>query len=130
MAGARTLLGIAEWIHDAGRDELSRLGIGADQVLPTESTDRRSLALLDAETWLCGWGADGHPGWAPGRRRVIAVDGKIGAASAPPAVPRSWWPRSSNPARLSKPRRELIMAMAATANIGLLAGSGQGAHRR
>ena len=36
--GVRTLLGIAEWIQDGDRG-----------VLPSESTIRRSLALLDAD---------------------------------------------------------------------------------
>ena len=34
LAGARTLLAIAEWTHDAARDTLSRIGISPDQALP------------------------------------------------------------------------------------------------
>src|SRR6476660_7510433 len=44
LAGARTLLAIAEWTLDADRDLLSRIGIDPDQVLPSESTIRRTLA--------------------------------------------------------------------------------------
>jgi predicted transposase YbfD/YdcC len=77
LAGARTLLAIAEWIQDADRDALSRLGIGADQVLPSESTIRRALALLDADDLDARMGA-----WMAVRvgqlagQRLIAFDGK------------------------------------------------------
>jgi len=77
LAGARTLLAIAEWTQDADRDTLSRIGIPADQVLPSESTMRRTLALLDADDLdarLAGWMAT-RVGHLAGRR-VIAVDGK------------------------------------------------------
>src|SRR5664279_5245861 len=69
LAGARTLLAIAEWTHDAARDTLSRIGISPDQALPSESTIRRTLAQLDAndlDARLAGW-MDGHPGRTPGR---------------------------------------------------------------
>ena len=58
LAGARTLLAIAEWTQDADRDMLSRIGIDPDQPLPSESTMRRTLALLDADDLdarLAGW---------------------------------------------------------------------------
>jgi predicted transposase YbfD/YdcC len=77
LGGARTLLAIAEWTQDADRDMLSRIGIDPDQVLPSESTIRRSLALLDADDLdarLAGWMAT-RVGHLAGRR-VIAVDGK------------------------------------------------------
>ena len=77
LAGARTLLAIAEWTQDADRDTLSRIGIPADQVLPSESTMRRTLALLDADDLdarLAGWMAT-RVGHLAGRQ-VIAVDGK------------------------------------------------------
>jgi len=77
LAGARTLLAIAEWTQDADRDMLSRIGIDPDQVLPSESTMRRTLALLDADDLdarLAGWMAT-RVGHLAGRR-VIAVDGK------------------------------------------------------
>jgi len=57
LAGARTLLAISEWTQDANRNMLSRIGIAADQVLPSESTMRRTLAQLDAnnlDTRLAG----------------------------------------------------------------------------
>src|SRR5664279_5576278 len=68
LAGARTLLAIAEWTQDADRDMLSRIGIAADQPLPSESTMRRTLARLAA-------GMATRVGQLAGRR-VIAVDGK------------------------------------------------------
>ena len=77
LAGARTLLAISEWAQDANRDMLSRIGIGPDQVLPSESTMRRTLAQLDAndlDTRLAGWMAT-RVGQLGGRR-IIAVDGK------------------------------------------------------
>ena len=77
LAGARTLLAIAEWTLDADRDVLSRMGISPEQVLPSESTTRRTLAQLDADDLdarLAGWMAI-RVG-LPGGQRVIAYDGK------------------------------------------------------
>jgi DDE_Tnp_1-associated/Transposase DDE domain len=77
LAGARTLLAIAEWTRDADRDMLSRIGIDPGQALPSESTMRRTLAQLDAEdldTRLAGWMAT-RVGVLAGQR-VIALDGK------------------------------------------------------
>ena len=77
LAGARTLLAIAEWTQDADRDMLSSIGISPDQLLPSESTMRRTLALLDAndlDARLAEWMAT-RVGHVAGRR-VIAVDGK------------------------------------------------------
>jgi hypothetical protein len=77
LSGARTLLGIAEWTQDADRDALARLGISPDQVLPSESTFRRTLVLLDADDLDARMGArmatrvGQLAGW-----RVIALDGK------------------------------------------------------
>jgi len=71
------VLAIAEWTQDADRDMLSRIGIAADQAMPSESTMRRTLALLDAndlDARLAGWMAT-RVGHLAGRR-VIAVDGK------------------------------------------------------
>ena len=71
------MLAIAEWTQDADRDMLSRIGIAADQAMPSESTMRRTLALLDAndlDARLAGWMAT-RVGHLAGRR-VIAVDGK------------------------------------------------------
>jgi hypothetical protein len=98
LAGARTLLAIAEWTQDADRDTLSRIGIDPDRALPSESTLRRTLALLDADdldTRLAGWMAT-RVGHLAGRR-VIAVDGKTMRGAAPPPAPRTWWPRSTSP---------------------------------
>src|SRR5664279_4804300 len=67
LAGAQTLLAIAEWTQDADRDMLSRIGIDPNQALPSESTMRGALALLDADDLdarLAGWMATrpaGHP---------------------------------------------------------------------
>jgi predicted transposase YbfD/YdcC len=77
VAGARTLVGISEWAQDADRDALARLGIGPEVVLPSESTIRRTLAVVDADgldARVAGWMAT-RVGQVAGRR-VIAVDGK------------------------------------------------------
>jgi predicted transposase YbfD/YdcC len=77
LAGSRTLLAIAEWTQDATRDTLSRIGIRPDQVLPSESTIRRTLARVDAndlDVLLAGWMAT-RVGERDGQR-VIAYDGK------------------------------------------------------
>lgn len=77
LAGARTLLAISEWTQDANRDMLSRIGITPDQVLPSESTMRRTLAQVDAndlDTRLAGWMAT-RVGHLAGRQ-IIAIDGK------------------------------------------------------
>ena len=86
LAGARTLLAIAEWTHDAARDTLSRIGISPDQALPSESTIRRTLAQLDAndlDARLAGWMAT-RVGHLAGRR-VIAFDGKTMRGARTPA---------------------------------------------
>ena len=76
-SGARTLLAIREWAADLDRDVLSRLGIGPDVILPSESTIRRTLAAVDADDLDARMGA-----WMAVRvghlagRRVLAVDGK------------------------------------------------------
>jgi hypothetical protein len=71
--GARSLLAIGEWVAGADRDVLVRLGIGPGDPVPSESTIRRTLAVVDPEDL--------------DRRRVIAVDGKSmrGAAVVGPA---------------------------------------------
>lgn len=64
--GARSLLAIGEWAAAADRDALARLGIGPDDPVPSESTIRRTLAVLDPQ----GPGpAPGRVGSHPGRRR-------------------------------------------------------------
>lgn len=92
LAGARTLLAIAEWTRDADRDVLSRIGIDPGQALLSESRMRRTLAQLDAEDLdarLAGWMAT-RVGVLAGQR-VIALDGKTmrgarAAAGAPHLV--------------------------------------------
>lgn len=86
LAGARTLLAIAEWTQDAARETLSRIGINPVRVLPSESTIRRTLALVDAkdlDTRMAGWMAI-RVGELGGRR-VIAVDGKTMRGARTPA---------------------------------------------
>jgi predicted transposase YbfD/YdcC len=77
LAGARTLLAIAEWTQDAARDTLSHIGIDPNRALPSESTIRRTLAQVDADDLdarMAGWMAT-RVGELAGRR-VIALDGK------------------------------------------------------
>ncbi len=76
LAGARSFTAIAEWAADAGAETLARLG--AAGVVPSESAFRRTLQRLDADVFddLAGRWAAQHTAPGPGRRRVIAVDGK------------------------------------------------------
>lgn len=77
VAGARTLVAISEWAADADRSALSRQGIDPHTVLPSESTIRRTLALVDADAFdraVSAWMAL-KVGHFDGRR-VIALDGK------------------------------------------------------
>ena len=76
LAGARSFTAIAEWAADADEETLARLEVSGP--VPSESTFRRTLQYLDADAFdaLAGeWGAQ-RATPAPGRRRVIAVDGK------------------------------------------------------
>lgn len=77
LAGAKTWVAVAEWVADAGREALRAWGIGAGDVLPSESTIRRTLAVLDADdvdarigAWMLTQVRD------IGGQRVIAIDGK------------------------------------------------------
>lgn len=77
LAGARTLVAIGEWAHDADRDTLVSAGIPAGARLPSESATRRTLALVDPaglDLLVAAWA------WVRtgviGGRRVIAIDGK------------------------------------------------------
>ena len=86
LAGARTLLAIAEWTQDTARETLSHIGIGADRTLPSESTIRRTLAQVDAndlDLLMSGWMAT-RVGELAGRR-IIAVDGKTMRGARTPA---------------------------------------------
>ena len=96
LAGARSLVAIREWATDADRNALSRHGIDPHVVLPSESTIRRTLAVVDADGLdrrIAAWMAT-RVGDLAGRR-VIAVDGKTmrgarrdGARAAPGRRPR------------------------------------------
>ena len=77
LAGARTLLAIAEWTIDADREVLFRIGISAKQALPSESRMRRTLVQLDADDLdarLAGWLTIRV--CFLGGQRIIAYDGK------------------------------------------------------
>lgn len=83
IAGAESLVGIAEWAADADRQTLARLGIDPDVALPSESTTRRTLAALDGDALdatIAAWMAV-RTGQVAGRR-VVAVDGKSLRGSA------------------------------------------------
>jgi predicted transposase YbfD/YdcC len=76
LAGARSFTAIAEWAAGADAETLARLGAG--RAVPSESTFRRTLQRLDADAFddLAGQWAQRRTAPGPGRRRVIAVDGK------------------------------------------------------
>jgi predicted transposase YbfD/YdcC len=76
LAGARSFTAIAEWAADADQQTLARLGVR--RAVPSESTFRRTLQRLDADAFddLAGAWAARRTAPGPGRRRVIAVDGK------------------------------------------------------
>ncbi len=76
LAGARSFIAIAEWAADADQDTLR--GLGVTGAVPSESTFRRTLQRLDADAFddLAGQWAAQRTAPGPGRRRVIAVDGK------------------------------------------------------
>lgn len=76
LAGARSFTAIAEWAADADQDTLQ--GLGVTRAVPSESTFRRTLQRLDADSFddLAGQWAAQRTAPGPGRRRVIAVDGK------------------------------------------------------
>ncbi len=76
LSGARSFTAIAGWAADAGLGTLT--GLGVTGAVPSESTSRRTLPRLDADALdvLAGQWAARHTAPGPGRRRVIAVDGK------------------------------------------------------
>ena len=84
LAGARSLVAVAEYAHDAGQVVLEVLGVGV--VVPHESTIRRVLQQIDApaleaalQMWaLAQLGAQIPDAGTPAReqRRVWALDGK------------------------------------------------------
>jgi len=82
VAGARSFTAIAEWAADA--DEQTLHGLGVTGRVPSESTFRRTLQRLDADTFddLAGSWAAQRTAPGPKQRRVIAVDGKTLRGSA------------------------------------------------
>ena len=82
VAGARSFTAIAEWAADADGQTLRVLGVTG--AVPSESTFRRTLQRLDAGAFddLAGAWAQQATMPGPGRRRVIAVDGKTLRGSA------------------------------------------------
>lgn len=77
LAGAKTLLAVHEWAAEADREALSQHGIDPHAVLPSESTIRRTLALVDAAAFdraIAAWMAIKVGDL--GGRRVVAIDGK------------------------------------------------------
>ena len=76
LAGARSFTAIAEWAADADQDTREALGISG--AVPCESTFRRTLQNLDADSLDEAAGAWAQQRTAPSRgaRRLIAVDGK------------------------------------------------------
>lgn len=87
LAGARSFTAIAEWAADA--DGATLAGLGICGAVPCESTIRRTLQSLDADAFdgLAGAWAQQRTAPPPGRRRVVAVDGKTLRGSASSARP-------------------------------------------
>lgn len=81
-AGAQTYVAIAEWVADLPEDAAALLGLA--QRCPCESTIRRLVQRLDGDRFDAIIGAwvqqqlHSSPGLRPpGRRRAVAVDGKV-----------------------------------------------------
>lgn len=76
IAGAKSLVEIAEWAKDVAPQQLAGYGIGA----PHATTIARVLQLLDIQTFellLADWAQNLRRGTSPETRtRAIAVDGK------------------------------------------------------
>jgi predicted transposase YbfD/YdcC len=75
LAGARSYVAIAEWVHDLPVEVRRRLGI--ERVPPSESAIRRVLQAVDPhllDATVCGWLASRAK--SPQRWRAIALDGK------------------------------------------------------
>jgi predicted transposase YbfD/YdcC len=87
LAGARSFTAIAEWAADT--DEATRAELGVTGVVPCESTIRRTLQRLDADDFdrRAGTWAQQRTMPPPGRRRLVAVDGKTLRGSASGADP-------------------------------------------
>jgi predicted transposase YbfD/YdcC len=87
LAGARSFTAIAEWAADA--DEVTLAELGVTGAVPCESTIRRTLQRLDADDFdrRAGRWAQQRTVPPPGRRRLVAVDGKTLRGSASGADP-------------------------------------------
>ena len=87
LAGARSFTAIAEWAADA--DEVTLAELGVTGVVPCESTIRRTLQRLDVDDFgrRAGTWAQQRTMPPPGRRRLVAVDGKTLRGSASGADP-------------------------------------------
>jgi predicted transposase YbfD/YdcC len=87
LAGARSCVAVAEWAADLDPDTRAERGLPGP--VPSESTFRRLLQKLDADTFDALLGAWVQQRTAPAgqRRRHVAVDGKTlrGAGGADPA---------------------------------------------
>ncbi|MFD0514671.1 ISAs1 family transposase [Streptomyces aureus] len=102
VSGARTIDELAEWGARADAGLLAALDVRRHLLhwrhAPSRSAIGRVLERLDADALdaaVGAWLAHRHTAAAPGRRRVIAVDGKALRGSA----------------RLSQPRRHLLSAV-------------------
>ncbi|HEX2418963.1 MAG TPA: transposase family protein [Micromonosporaceae bacterium] len=77
-AGARSFVAVAEWVADLPTEIAAALGV--DQRCPSESTIRRLIGRLDPDRFDTVIGAVVQAFVVavapPGRRRVLAVDGK------------------------------------------------------
>ncbi|WP_301483757.1 ISAs1 family transposase [Intrasporangium sp.] len=77
LTGAKTLLAVHKWAAEADRGALSQHGIHPQAVLPSETTIRRTLTLVDAAAFdraVAAWMAIKVGDL--GGRRVIEIDGK------------------------------------------------------
>jgi predicted transposase YbfD/YdcC len=95
VAGARSIVAIAEWAAEAPQPVRAALGTRCDPctgrwvwAVPTETTIRRTLARVDPEAlaaaigaWLADRDRPGQPGQ---HRRAVAVDGKTLRGAHPP----------------------------------------------
>jgi predicted transposase YbfD/YdcC len=94
LAGARSIVAIAEWAADAPQPVRAALGARRDApdhfAVPAEATIRRTFSRLDADALAAAvgaWLADRErerPRPAASRRRAVAVDGKTLRGAHPP----------------------------------------------
>jgi predicted transposase YbfD/YdcC len=94
LAGARSIVAIAEWAADAPQPVRAALGARRDApdhfAVPADATIRRTFSRLDADALAAAvgaWLADRErerPRPAASRRRAVAVDGKTLRGAHPP----------------------------------------------